>query len=58
MMALGTEVKLEGGRRVNPSMDGGARDGREVALVVAASILEWKAEDREEMICSWKAKDG
>ncbi len=57
-MALGTEVKLVGGRQVNPNTDGGARDGREVALVVAASVLEWKAEDREEMIHSWKAKDG
>ncbi len=33
-------------------------DWRGIALVVAASGREWRAEDRKEMIRSGKAKDG
>ncbi len=34
------------------------KDWWEVALVVAASDGEWRAEDRKKLISSGKAKDG
>ncbi len=56
-MIWGTGVVLEGGRRVSRSNNGGARNGREIALVSVASVVERKADDREE-IPRRKAKDG
>ncbi len=56
MVALGTEVKLEGGRRVSRGNNGGAQNGREISLVGVASVVDRKADDGEE-IWRRKAKD-
>ncbi len=48
---------MEGGRQVSQSNNGGAQNGQEIALVSVASVVDRKADDREE-IRRWKAKDG
>ncbi len=62
VVSMGTRMKLEEGRQVNPNTGGGAQRWAVVAVIVAAGVLEWKvewkAEDGEEMIRSWKAEDG
>ncbi len=57
MIAPGMEVKLEGGRRVSLGTNDGARNGREIALVGVANVVDQKAEDRRE-VQRWRAKDG